>query len=173
MVRELPLGLFYDESPHLFYLLRALAGTPLTFLRAEIHPSTSGMHTPAWISAHYTAGTRAIPVKLNMAFEAPLSEWHVVVAGERFLGDVDVFRDIYIRVPNDGAHTAWPVLRTSLSATWSHWWQHLLSGPGHLAGTLSYGNAEVFRRFADAVHRAANPDIGPNDASQLRMQHET
>jgi len=171
---DLPLGLFYDESPHLFYLLRALAGTPLRFLRAEIHPSTLGKQTPAWISAHYTTGDRGAPVKLNMAFEAPLSEWHVTVAGERFLADVDVFRDIYIRVPNDGAHTAWPVLRTSLSATWSHWWQHLLSGPGHLAGTLSYGNAEVFRRFADAARAGVEPpDIGPDDAlAVLRMQHE-
>jgi predicted dehydrogenase len=163
---ELPLGLFYDESPHMFYLLRALAETPLRFRRAEIHPSTCGKQTPAWISAHYSAGERAIPVKLN--------EWHVAVAGERFLGDVDVFRDIYIRVPNDGAHTAWPVLRTSLSATWSHWWQHLLSGPGHLAGTLSYGNEEVFRRFADAVRSGGDPaEIGPDDAlAVLRMQHE-
>jgi len=171
---ELPLGLFYDESPHMFYLLRALSDPPLRFCRAEIHPSTRGMQTPAWISAHYTAGARNIPVKLNMAFEAPLSEWHVCVAGERFLGDIDVFRDIYMRVPNDGAHTAWPVLRTSLSATWSHWWQHLLSGPGHLAGTLSYGNREVFRRFADAARSGSEPaEIGPDDAlAVLRMQHE-
>ena len=171
---ELPLGLFYDESPHLFYLLRALAGNPLQFLRAEIHPSTLDKRTPAWISAHYTAGAQRIPVKLNLAFESPLSEWHVAVAGERFLGDVDVFRDIYIRMPNDGAHTAWPVLRTSLAVTWSHWWQHLLSGPGHLAGTLSYGNREVFRRFAEAAKVGGEPaDIGPNDALEvLRMQHE-
>lgn len=171
---ELPLGLFYDESPHLLYLLRALAGTPLQFLRAEIHRSTLGKQTPAWISAHYAAGDRGIPVKLNLAFEAPLSEWHVTVAGERFLADVDLFRDIYIRIPNDGAHTAWPVLRTSLAATWSHWWQHLLSGPGHLAGTLSYGNSEVFRRFAEAARSGSEPaDIGPDDAlAVLRMQHE-
>jgi predicted dehydrogenase len=122
---ELPFGLFYDESPHMFYLLRALAPQPLEFLRAEAHPSTQDKRTPAWISAHYAAGRERIPVKLDMAFEAPLSEWHIGVAGERALGDVDVFRDIYLRLPNDGAHTAWPVLRTSLAATWAHWAQHL------------------------------------------------
>lgn len=171
---ELPLGLFYDESPHMFYLLRALAPQPLQFLRAEVHPSTQGKRTPAWISAHYAAGESRIPVKLDMAFEAPLSEWHVSVAGERCLGDVDVFRDIYVRVPNDGAHTTWPVLRTSLAATASHWAQHLLSGPRHLAGTLDYGNREVFRRFAAAARAAAEPQgIGGADAlAVLRMQHE-
>jgi len=171
---ELPLGLFYDESPHLLYLLRALAPAPLRFLRAEIHSSHRQKNTPAWISAHYAAGAEEIPVKLDMGFESPLSEWHVSVAGERGLGDIDVFRDIYVKLPNDGAHTAWPVLRTSLAATWSHWSQHLLSGPRHLAGTLLYGNDEVFRRFAVAARESAEPaQIGPDDAlAVLRMQHE-
>lgn len=171
---ELPLGLFYDESPHLLYLLRALAPAPLRFLRAEIHPSRRQKNTPAWISAHYAAGADEVPVKFDMGFEAPLSEWHVSVAGERGLGDLDVFRDIYVKLPNDGAHTSWPVLRTSLAATWSHWSQHLRSGPRHLAGTLLYGNDEVFRRFAAAARESAEPaQIGADDAlAVLRMQHE-
>ena len=171
---DLPLGLFYDESPHLFYLLRALAPPPLVFLRAEVHPSRCAKSTPAWISAHYAAGAESVPVKLNMAFEAPLSEWHVSVAGEHCFGDVDVFRDIYVKVPNDGAHTSWPVFRTSLVATWSHWVQHLRSGPGHLTGTLLYGNVEVFRRFAAAARVSAEPPlIGAEDGlAVLRMQHE-
>ncbi|HET7363893.1 MAG TPA: Gfo/Idh/MocA family oxidoreductase [Burkholderiales bacterium] len=171
---ELPLGLFYDESPHLLYLLRSLAPAPLELRRAEVHASTLGKQTPAWISAHYVAGADAIPVKLNLAFEAPLSEWHVSIAGDRMLGDVDVFRDIYVRLPNDGAHTAWPVLRTSLAVTWTHWLGHLTSGPAHLAGTLLYGNDEVFRRFAEAARRGEEPaEIGAEDAlAVLKMQHE-
>jgi predicted dehydrogenase len=171
---ELPLGLFYDESPHLLYLLRALAPAPLVLRRATVHPSTTGKRTPAWISAHYAAGREAIPVKLELAFEAPLSEWHVTVAGEQRLGDVDVFRDIYVGLPNDGAHTTWPVLRTSLAATWSHWAQHLASGPRHLLGRLYYGNEEVFRRFAAAATTGGEPAaIGAEDAlAVLRMQHE-
>lgn len=171
---ELPLGLFYDESPHMFYLLRALAPQPLDFLHAEIHASTSGKNTPAWICAHYAAGPERIPVKLDMGFEAPLSEWHVALGGEHYLGDVDVFRDIYARLPNDGAHTTWTVLRTSLMATWWHWTEHLRSGPAHVLGRLSYGNDEVFRRFAAAVRSSGEPEgIGASDAlAVLRMQHE-
>jgi predicted dehydrogenase len=171
---ELPLGLFYDESPHMFYLLRALAPAPLEFHGAEVHPSTTGKRTPAWISAHYAAGPARIPVKLDMGFEAPLSEWHVAVGGEHYLGDLDVFRDIYVRIPNDGDHTSWPVLRTSLAATWGHWIQHLVSGPRHLAGRLLYGNDEVFRRFAAAALAGTAPEgIGAADAlAVLRMQHD-
>jgi scyllo-inositol 2-dehydrogenase (NADP+) len=171
---ELPLGLYYDESPHMFYLLRALAPAPLRFLRAEVHPSTLGKRTPAWISAHYAGGSERIPVKLDLGFESPLSEWHIAVAGEHYLGDVDVFRDIYIRLPNDGAHTTWPVLRTSLAASLSHWVQHLVSGPAHLAGTLRYGNDEVFSRFVAAIRDSSEPQgVGSADAlAVLRMQHE-
>ena len=97
---ELPLGLFYDESPHMFYLLRALAPAPLRLLSADVHPSTCGKRTPAWISARYAAGPQGIPVRLDMAFEAPLSEWHVSLGGERRFGDLDVFRDIYLGLPN-------------------------------------------------------------------------
>ena len=171
---ELPLGLFYDESPHMFYLLRALAPKPLELVRASVHPSTTGKRTPAWISAIYAAGPSRIPVKLDMAFEAPVSEWHVQVGGEERLGDVDVFRDIYTSVPNDGEHTTWPVLRTSLAATWDHWTQHLLSGPAHLRGKLLYGNDEVVRRFAAAVRSGSEPEgISAADAlAVLRMQHQ-
>ena len=171
---ELPLGLFYDESPHMLYLLRALAPKPLELVRAHVHPSTTGKRTPAWISALYAAGPSRIPVKLDMAFEAPVSEWHVQVGGEERLGDVDVFRDIYTSVPNDGEHTTWPVLRTSLAATWDHWTQHLLSGPAHLRGKLLYGNDEVVRRFAAAVRSGTAPHgIGADDAlAVLRMQHQ-
>ena len=171
---ELPLGLFYDESPHMFYLLRALAPAPLEFLGADVHPSTLGKRTPAWISARYRAGPAGIPVRLDMAFEAPVSEWHIAVGGEDCLGDIDVFRDIYVRLPNDDAHTTWPVLRTSLAATWGHWIEHLASGPRHLAGSLLYGNDEVFRRFAAAVRSGTEASgISAEDAlAVLRMQHQ-
>jgi predicted dehydrogenase len=171
---ELPLGLFYDESPHMLYLLRALSPKPLELVRAAVHPSTTGKRTPAWISALYVAGPARIPVKLDMGFEAPVSEWHVQVGGEERLGDVDVFRDIYTSLPNDGEHTTWPVLRTSLAATWDHWTQHLLSGPAHLRGKLLYGNYEVVRRFSAAVRSGTEPEgIGAADALDvLRMQHQ-
>ncbi|MFD2578015.1 hypothetical protein ACFSTD_04005 [Novosphingobium colocasiae] len=51
---------------------------------------------------------------------------------------VDVFRDIYLRLRNDGAHGTADVIRTSLSATAQHWWQHIASGipPSHRSPAL-------------------------------------
>lgn len=173
---ELPLGLFYDESPHLLYLIRRLSPGPLRMLACDVFPSTTGHVTPAIIHAQYESVTESgrIPVTLSLHFESPISEWHVTVLGEEGLGDVDVFRDIYTALPNDGVHDTASVLRTSLGATWAHWSQHLSRGPLHLAGRLLYGNDEVFGRFHAAVTRGAPlENVSGEDAlAVLRMQHE-
>jgi scyllo-inositol 2-dehydrogenase (NADP+) len=169
---ELPGGLFYDESPHLIYMARALAGGELEPVSVTVHPSTRGLvNTPAQIDAQMRAGV--VPVSIQMNFEAPVSEWHVAVLGDRGLGVVDLFRDIAVFTPNDGDHHAPDVIRTSASASWHHWLGYLRSGPGHVLGRLRYGNDEVFSRFHDAVRSGEPPQgIGADDAlAVLRVQH--
>lgn len=169
---ELPGGLFYDESPHLIYMARALAGAELEPVSVTVHPSTRGLlNTPAQIDAQLRAGE--VPVSIQMNFEAPMSEWHVAVLGDRGMGVVDLFRDIAVLIPNDGDHRAKDVIRTSASASWHHWLGYLRSGPGHVLGRLRYGNDEVFARFHDAVRSGGTPEgIGAEDAlAVLRVQH--
>lgn len=174
---SLPLGLFYDESPHLLYLISRVAGGELTFLGSDMFPSTCGKSTPAAISVKYCSGEKGpkgMPVTVNMNFEAPVSEWHLTVCGEKCLGDIDVFRNICVCLPNDGLHTTWKVFRTSLIGTWQHWAQHLPQGVGHLTGRLRYGNDVVFSKFAEAVLSGVEMDgINADDALRvLRMQHQ-
>jgi hypothetical protein len=132
--------------------------------------------TPAFINAKYTAraGDLAIPVVLCLNFEAPLTEWNLFVHGDDATGVVDIFRDIYVRLPNDGLHKTGTVFRTSVLATWQHWAQHFTSGIRHLTGRLRYGNEGIFTRFAEAVVTGTQPrNIGPEDALRvLHMQHE-
>jgi predicted dehydrogenase len=169
---ELPLGLFYDESPHLIYLTRAVAG-PLRLERAASVKSRIGLRTPARVEAWFE-GKAGYPIHLGCNFESPISEWHLMVFGEKRLGIVDVFRDIYLSLPNDGAHDTRSVVTTSLVATWQHWAQHVTSGARHMAGTLFYGNQEVFDRFSDAIagNRAALAPISAECAlDALKLQH--
>jgi predicted dehydrogenase len=175
--QQLPLGLFYDESPHLLYLLRRLSPGQLQLLSCDLFPSTSGNATPAIVQAQYASilqDGRRIPVTLSLHFESPVSEWHVAVLGDRGIGDVDVFRDIYVRLPNDGEHRTLSVLRTSAAATWKHWSQHVTRGPLHLSGRLLYGNEEVYSRFHAAVTtQSPLSDISAEDALEvLKMQHD-
>ena len=169
---ELPFGLFYDESPHLLYLLRAMIPA-LRLRRSLIVPSSKGLNTPARLEAWFD-GDAAYPVRLACNFDSALSEWYVMVTGADAVGIVDIFRDIYIRLPNDGRHDTRTVLRTSLTATAQHWFQHLTSGLPHLTGRLSYGNDEVFDRFARGIggDTAAMAPIGGESAQAvLALQH--
>ena len=171
---QLPAGLFFDESPHLLYLLRRLAPGVLRLVNVDSCPSTLGHATPASIDASFRAHHHGceIPVTVSFRFEAPVSEWHVAVLCDGGAGIVDVFRNIYLRLPNDGTHSTLTVLRTSLRATSMHWFQHLTNGPRHLTGRLLYGNERVFDRFADAIANGQSPkDIDGVDAlAVLRMQ---
>lgn len=169
---ELPFGLFYDESPHLLYMVRALAGAEPEPISVTAHPSTRGLlNTPSQLDVQMRAGD--IPITMQMNFEAPLSEWQVCVLGDEGMAAGDIFRDIAVFLPNDRGHAALDVARTSLAATWHHWLGYLRSGPGHLRGRLRYGNDEVFRRFHDSVTTGARPQgIDAADAlSVLRLQH--
>jgi len=171
---ELPLGLFYDESPHLLYLMRSFAG-PLLLARAICVPSRSGLATPARIDCWFKARSNDWTITLSCNFESPVSEWYLMVFGENRLGIVDVFRDIYLSLPNDGTHDARSVIRTSAAATVQHWLQHVTSGIPHLTGGLVYGNDKVFERFARSIGGEidALEPIGPDSAlAVLKLQHD-
>jgi len=171
---ELPLGLFYDESPHFLYLMHRIT-RDLHLLRALEIPSRNGLRTPARPDAYFRGDGAHYPITLHCNFESPVSEWHLVVFGDRQLGIVDVFRDLYVNLRNDGAHGTLDVFRTSLAMTTQHWTQHITSGLPHLKGRLFYGNEEVFERFVRAIRgesEALEP-IGSDSALLiLRLQHE-
>lgn len=171
---ELPLGLFYDESPHLLYLLSAVTGR-LSLAKAISVESRKGMKTPAQIDSWFTAEGADFPITMSCNFESGVSEWHLFVHGENGIAIVDVFRDIYIRLPNDGTHGTRDVLRTSSVATIQHWWQHVASGIPHLLKKLRYGNDQVFARFARAIDGdpvALAPISAEAALSILSLQHE-
>jgi scyllo-inositol 2-dehydrogenase (NADP+) len=171
---ELPLGLFYDESPHLLYLTRRVAG-PVELTRCLTFPSTTGLKTPARMDVIFQSPTLDCPISVHFNFESPVSEWYFCVFGEKRVGIVDIFRDIYISLPNDGQHENYTVLRTSLVAIRQHAWQTMVRGVLHLTGRLAYGNEEVFARFRRTIDGPAeDPDpIGPESAlAVLRLQHE-
>ena len=143
--RALPGGLFLDEAPHLLYLMRRLLGelelrsvdglldgTEITHLSATFE------HDSIWAS-------------LSMNFEASVSEWQLVVVAEHAVAALDVFRDVLVVVPNDGAHQARDILRSSGRMLGGHLAGVASSGTRLVGGRLLYGNDEIVRRFVDAI----------------------
>jgi len=98
----------------------------------------------------------------------------VSVHADHGVGIIDVFRDIYVFVPNDRQHETLNVLGTSWRTTLQHWLGYVRNGPLHLTGRLLYGNETVFARFETAMRSGqAAAGISGEDALQvLRMQHD-
>lgn len=169
---QLPLGLFYDESPHFFYLLRRLAGA-LDLRDAVAWGRQDGNNTPDALRLLYR-NAKDIPVTISCNFVSPLSEWTLMVGGDRALGIVDIFRDFYLRLPQDGAHGLPQIIGTSLYATGQHWAQYIPNGIAYLRGRLDYGNDEVMRRFATGITTGQAPEaIDATDAQAvLTLQHD-
>jgi predicted dehydrogenase len=148
--RELPLGLFTDESPHLLYLMLAFL-TDASPRSIDVGPSvTPSDNTPTYVSAHFESRA-GIPAVLNMFFNGAISEWHVAVLGSERTVVVDLFRDVLIELPNDRRHASVDVLRTTVHALGGHTVGFVTSGARHASGRMDYGNAEVFRRFTAAA----------------------
>ncbi|HBM90397.1 MAG TPA: gfo/Idh/MocA family oxidoreductase [Rhodospirillaceae bacterium] len=153
---DLPLGLFFDESPHFFYLLQRLAGK-IELQRAHAVASPEGKETPSLIHLLYRS-EQSIPVTINCQFDSALSEWFIRISGEKATAFLDIFRDIYICVPNDQTHSALDILRTSASTITQHLLCHLPNGLNFVRGRLDYGNDDVFARFAEAILSNKTPD---------------
>ena len=170
---QLPLGLFYDESPHFYYLFRSLAGGDLTFAGGSVWKPHKPQNTPRAVSGEYRAPA-GYPVFLHINFESSLTEWHVTVVGDKSTADIDVWRDIYVCLPNDGVHSAKDILWTSLTGAGQHFLGVLTGGLRYVSGKHLYGNDEVVSRFYRAIQgedslQGMNADEG---LKVIGMQHE-
>ena len=153
--RELPLGLFTDEAPHLVYLLQSfLPHADLETLHVG-RSLAADDNTPDLVSMVLRDGD--VVGSLHMTFVGALSEWMVVVLGTRSTLVLDLFRDVCFTMPNDHGHLAADVLRTQLRAVGGHLVGTFGAGTQRLRGKLDYGNAQVVRRFVAAV-RTGQPD---------------
>jgi len=147
---RLPLGLFYDEAPHFYYLLRWLGGAELRLRHASVLPG-KGRNTPRAVSARYR-GSTDIPLYLHINFDCAITEWHLIVVTDRATVDLDIWRDIYTELPDDGAHGPWQIVRTSLCGAYHHFAGVLTGALRYVSGRHLYGNDQIVRRFHRAIH---------------------
>ncbi len=153
-------GLYWDESPHLIYLLDTfLGGAQLVSSRVV----WGALSTPQTVTAELS-GKNGVG-SLCMIFGAGLSEWHIFVVTTRSLIDIDLFRDTCVVLPSDGKHGRVGVAQTTVSGVVQLFLEFARSGSRHLRGRLYYGHDELIRRFA----RTLEPPVDIADG--LRAVH--
>jgi scyllo-inositol 2-dehydrogenase (NADP+) len=173
---DLPLGLFYDESPHVFYLLRRFAGDPVGIKSTYYVPSSSpNRTTPHILNVELDCG--ALPASIHLDFESPICEWFFAVLGDAGVGYVDLFRDIYSFLPNDGQHLMREVLTTSRLATLQHWRGFVQNGWSYVRRSLLYGFDVIYENFLNAIEAndatAVSAHSGESGLSVNELQKDT
>ena len=150
--RDLPGGLLFDEVPHLLYTLRGWCG-PLRLASASATWRQDGH--PGVVEAELAGAT---PAHATMVFGAPVSEWHVTLVGERRIVDLDLFRDVAVRIGPDGPHRARDIARTSAKVLLDHGLGFAGSGLALARGRLRWGHDQLIAAFVDAaLGRRENP----------------
>jgi predicted dehydrogenase len=168
---QLPFGLFYDESPHMFYMLEALCDREIRHISSTALRK-AGQNTPLGVTAYYTAGD--IPIRLSMNFNASLSEWHIAVLGSKAVCIADIFRDILVTMPNDNLHRAREILTSSGSLIATHLWGFFKSGILLAQGKLFYGTDVVWEKFFNQITgRELTTEISAGRGARVvKLQHE-
>ena len=164
-LNELPSGLFFDEAPHLLYLMKHFLGE----LRVE----------QAWHSTTETDATlpderidaRLCGIRgtgqLTMWTGSPFSEWLFILFCSNAVLVLDLFRDILIHLPPERAHKARDVLKFSSRGTLELWKEIGTSGLHFASNRLFYGHDYLVNRFLEAVVTGGEPPTTAQDGVEV------
>jgi len=159
--KQLPGGLFFDESPHLFYLLEHFLGN-LKVKNAWRSNYQSLERFEARLSGDKGEGL------LSMWFGAPISEWLVVVCGSKGAFVLDIFRDALIYFPEEGKRTPQYLFEVIFKADKQIWTQmgkwvftRFTSG-SHLFGIDNLVNQLVY-----AIKNGSKPPLAVEDGRKI------
>lgn len=157
---DLPGGLFFDEAPHMIYLLDEFVGQ-LTLDHAWSRRFAESSSFAA-MGALF-AGPNSIRAELTMMFDAPVSEWLLSLFCEDGVVVVDLFRDIEFLIPSDGGHRPREILRTSIAVMAGHGLGIVNTGVRYLAGRQFWGHDVIIRDFIDSVLQKRSPAVTGQD----------
>jgi predicted dehydrogenase len=162
---KLPGGLFFDESPHLIYLIEAFIGD-LDVLNATAQKNQEGGQPLNSVTATFE-GTQKRQGQLTMIFDAPLSEWFFVICGTKRLAIVDIFRDILVHVGQESSHSPLEVLQKSLYGMGQFGYGMINSGIHMIRGNLFFGFEVLLNKYLDSIESSANSPVSPEQGYKI------
>jgi predicted dehydrogenase len=161
---ELPGGLFFDEAPHMIYLLDAFVGE--LEVRDGWSRKEEGSEALAGIGVDFV-GTAGVHAELTMIFEAPVSEWFVSLICEGGVAVLDLFRDIHFVIPPDGDHRPARILRSSLAGMLGHGAGTISTGVRYVARRQFWGHDVIIPDFLNAVRHDRAPAVTGDDGARV------
>jgi predicted dehydrogenase len=162
---DLPGGLFFDESPHLLYLIEAFIGG-LDVINATAQESDRSGQPLDSVTATLE-GDEGRQGQLSMIFNAPLSEWFFIIVGTKKIAIVDIFRDILVHVGQEKAHSALEVLEKALSGMGQFGAGIMKSGLHTLRGDLFFGFEVLLNEHLSSLEKATSPPVTPEQGFRI------
>jgi scyllo-inositol 2-dehydrogenase (NADP+) len=161
---ELPGGLFYDESPHLLYLMRYFL-EQIQFENVSLNRGATGDGPVESVLAKLR-GPKAEGV-LSMSFEAPVSEWTLSIVGSKRVVVFDIFRDILTSLRPDGSHSGSDILKNTALSALDFGAGFVTSGYLHSTKKLMYGHEELIRQFVASVRTGRAAPVNGQDGLEV------
>jgi len=163
---RLPGGLFFDEAPHLLYLMRHFLG------EMEVEDAWSARDGEAdggGPAEHIEARLRGElgAAYLTSWFGAPLSEWYLLLCCTKAVLAIDLFRDTLISLPPERAHDIRDVVGSAARRTIQLWAGIASTGVRTLRGRQFFGVQELDRRFVDSVEGGGEPPVTARDGRRV------
>jgi len=163
---ELPGGLYFDEAPHMVYLLRCLLGKDMSVVDASVDDTPVGTQPLSRVIASFRNQSRGTGV-LTIVFDAPRDEWTMTVVAQRKILFLDIFRDTVAVIGKGGRHSPGEVFQGSLSLISQNLNGVASSGLGWMTGRLLYGEDKIIRLFIDSLLNGSDPPISGEDGKAV------
>jgi predicted dehydrogenase len=153
---DLPGGLFFDEAPHLLYLMGHFLGE--LQVESSWRDATGSQNAPSERVEARLQGEKA-GGHLSIWFGAPTSEWLLVVFCTDGTLVLDLFRDLLVHLPPEKGHGPRDVVGSVLRGSLQAWGGIASSGARYLRGRQFYGHDLLVRRFIDALVEGSEPPV--------------
>jgi len=133
---SLPGKLFFDEIPHMIYIMRKFLPDLNIKDVSEVHLTREYPSNNFYVNFN----SNTIFATLKMIFNAPCSEWKVIVVGTKKVILIDLFRDSLITLSEEKSHSPLSVLHSSLNYISQNIWANFNSGIRLLTHNLLFGH---------------------------------
>ncbi len=102
-----------------------------------------------------------------MIFNAPCSEWKVMVVGTKKVIIIDLFRDSLLSMSEEKSHSPIAVLSSSLNLIWQNIYNDFDSGVRLLTKNLLFGHDKLISKFIDCIDTNTELPVLPESGKKV------
>lgn len=160
---SLPGKLFFDEIPHMIYSINEFI--PNLDIKDILKVSLAKNYPSDNIYVDFSSEN--IIGSLKMIFNAPSSEWKILITGTKKIVLLDLFRDSYLMLSEEKSHLPFAVLSSSLDLVRQTISNDFSSGMRLLSGNLLFGHDLLIKKFIDSIQNHTPTPVDPKDGLKV------